>query len=721
MWRSAFRMLNAFLFLLLFVPALIFAQRSTPSLGGQVLDPSGAAVPGLAVTLTAPAGVKIVALTDEQGKYAFRNLAPGTYKLSITLKGFDDFTKPGIVIARGQPQIANAQLTVAVEKQQITVTTDTTKVSVNPSENASALVIKGKDIESLSDDPDELQSELEALAGPSSGPNGGQIYIDGFTGGQLPPKSSIREIRVNQNPFSAQYDALGYGRIEILTKPGTDKLHGQIFAGGNDSSFNTRNPFASQIPAYHSEMFDGNIGGPINSKTSFYVDGQRRNIEDDAIVNAVVLDENFNPTPFVQAVATPQTRTNVSPRIDTQIGNNNTLTVRYQLWENSRTNPNVGQFSLPSVGYSTGETYQSLQLSDAQVISEKAVTEVRFRYGRDTEHQNPLSSLPTISVSGAFTGGGSSAGTSTDASNSYELQDYTSVTMSRHFLKFGARFRDEDDSATSTANFNGVFTFSSINAYQVTQQGLQAGLTPAQIQANGGGASQFTLTSGTPFASVRYFDLEPYVEDDWKARPNLTISGGLRFETQDHIRDHADFAPRVGIAWGLGKGKSTKTVLRAGFGVFYDRFSEGYVLNAYRLNGVNQQQYVVPSPDFFPDIPPVSTLAASLASPTIYQINPNLRTPYTMQGGIGLERQLTKNATVSVTYLNAHGVHQLLTQNINAPDPANPNDARPNPDDVQLVPIRVRRPIQPESDDRQFQYPRLKSFTFRLLYTQLCG
>ncbi len=679
MWRSAFRMLNAFLFLLLFVPALIFAQRSTPSLGGQVLDPSGAAVPGLAVTLTAPAGVKIVALTDEQGKYAFRNLAPGTYKLSITLKGFDDFTKPGIVIARGQPQIANAQLTVAVEKQQITVTTDTTKVSVNPSENASALVIKGKDIESLSDDPDELQSELEALAGPSSGPNGGQIYIDGFTGGQLPPKSSIREIRVNQNPFSAQYDALGYGRIEILTKPGTDKLHGQIFAGGNDSSFNTRNPFASQIPAYHSEMFDGNIGGPINSKTSFYVDGQRRNIEDDAIVNAVVLDENFNPTPFVQAVATPQTRTNVSPRIDTQIGNNNTLTVRYQLWENSRTNPNVGQFSLPSVGYSTGETYQSLQLSDAQVISEKAVTEVRFRYGRDTEHQNPLSSLPTISVSGAFTGGGSSAGTSTDASNSYELQDYTSVTMSRHFLKFGARFRDEDDSATSTANFNGVFTFSSINAYQITQQGLQAGLTPAQIQANGGGASQFTLTSGTPFASVRYFDLEPYVEDDWKARPNLTISGGLRFETQDHIRDHADFAPRVGIAWGLGKGKSTKTVLRAGFGVFYDRFSEGYVLNAYRLNGVNQQQYVVPSPDFFPDIPPVSTLAASLASPTIYQINPNLRTPYTTQGGIGLERQLTKNATVSVTYLNAHGVHQLLTQNINAPDPANPNDARPNP------------------------------------------
>ncbi len=279
----------------------------------------------------------MAAQTDEQGKYAFRNLAPGTYTLTITLKGFKDFVKPGIVIARGQPQVVNAQLSVAMEKQQITVTDETTKVSVNPAENASSLVIKGKDLEALSDDPDELQSELEALAGPSAGPNGGQIYIDGFTGGQLPPKSSIREIRVNQNPFSAQYDTLGYGRIEILTKPGTDKLHGQLFVSGNDSDFNTRNPFATDIPGYHSEMFNGNIGGPLNKKTSFYVDGQRRDIEDDAIVNATILDPNFNPTSLVEAIPTPQTQTNIGPRIDTQIGNNNTLTVRYQLWENNQT------------------------------------------------------------------------------------------------------------------------------------------------------------------------------------------------------------------------------------------------------------------------------------------------------------------------------------------------------------------------------------------------
>ena len=675
MFGNARRILNGFLLALIILPSLVFAQTASPSLRGQVLDPSGAAVPGITVAVAGPTGMKLVAQTDEQGKYAFRNLSPGKYTLTIRLKGFSDFLQAGIIIARGQAQVVNAQLVVALEKQQITVTDEATKINVNPTDNASALVIKGKDLEALSDDPDELQSELEALAGPSAGPNGGQIYIDGFTGGQVPPKSSIREIRVNQNPFSAQYDALGYGRIEILPKPGTDKFHGQVTVTGNDSDFNTRNPFAAQIPGYHSEMFDGNLGGPINKKTSFFIDGQRRDIEDEGIVNAIVLDQTLNQTSLVQAIPTPQTRTSFSPRIDTQIGKNNTLTMRYQLWENSQNNQNVGQFTLPSAAYNSAERWQSFQVSDAQVINEKAVTEIRFRYGRDDEHQNPASSLPSITVLGAFTGGGSIGGAIHDFSNYYEFQNYTSVSLSKHFLKFGARIRDNEESATSTANFNGTFTFQSLNAYEITEKGLQAGLPFAQIQANGGGASQFTLTTGNPLAGVNYVEVEPYVEDDWKARPNLTISGGLRFETQNHIHDHADFAPRIGIAWGLGKGKSTKTVLRAGYGVFYDRFAQNYILNAERFNGIIQQQYIIPSPDFYPDIPSASTLSAT---PTIYQIDPHLRTPYTSQGGIGLERQVTKIATVSVTYLNTHGLHQLITRNINAPDPANPGSARPD-------------------------------------------
>ncbi len=128
-------------------------------------------------------------------------------------------------------------MAIEAAQQQVVVTDEgAPTVSTEAGANASAIVLKGTDLDALSDDPDELSNELTALAGPSAGPNGGQIYIDGFTGGQLPPKSAIREIRINQNPFSAEFDRIGYGRIEILTKPGTDTLHGRVFAG-NDSVF----------------------------------------------------------------------------------------------------------------------------------------------------------------------------------------------------------------------------------------------------------------------------------------------------------------------------------------------------------------------------------------------------------------------------------------------------------------------------------------------------
>ena len=153
------------------------------------------------------------------------------------------FDKSGVALAAGQTLRCDISLTLEVEKEKVEVNASTTQLDVSPQNNANSIVLQGKDLEALSDDPDELSSELQALAGPSAGPNGGQIYIDGFTAGQLPPKASIREIRINQNPFSAEYDKLGYGRIEIFTKPGTDKLHGQLQMLGNASAFNSRNPF----------------------------------------------------------------------------------------------------------------------------------------------------------------------------------------------------------------------------------------------------------------------------------------------------------------------------------------------------------------------------------------------------------------------------------------------------------------------------------------------
>jgi len=163
-----------------------------------------------------------------------------------------------------------------------------------------------------------------ALAGAAAGPNGGQIYIDGFTGGQLPPKSSIREIRINQNPFAAQYDKLGYGRIEILTKPGTDKLHGSFMISGNDSAFNSLNPFVSSEPAYYSTFLMGNVGGALSKTSSWFGSVFRRDNQSNSIINAELLDSSGNPYNYSAAVANPQSRLDFSPRFDFQLGSKNT-------------------------------------------------------------------------------------------------------------------------------------------------------------------------------------------------------------------------------------------------------------------------------------------------------------------------------------------------------------------------------------------------------------
>ncbi|MGA8159604.1 MAG: carboxypeptidase regulatory-like domain-containing protein, partial [Acidobacteriaceae bacterium] len=274
---------------------MLLAQTGQAAGGirGQVTDPTGAVIPNATVVVRDAAGkVAGKATSDNGGVYAIHGLATGRYSVTVTAQGFASYSVPGVVVGSGQLKNLNPALTIAVEKQEVQVQAENTTIGTSPDQNANAVIIKGSDLNSLSDDPDELQNELQALAGPSAGPNGGEIYIDGFTGGQLPPKSSIREIRVNQNPFSAEYDRLGYGRIEIFTKPGTDKIHGQFQIAGNDSVFNSENPLlqGATEPNYYSYFLHGNVGGPINKVSSYFVSVFARNEDNVNVLKA------FDPT-----------------------------------------------------------------------------------------------------------------------------------------------------------------------------------------------------------------------------------------------------------------------------------------------------------------------------------------------------------------------------------------------------------------------------------------
>src|SRR5580704_12485647 len=584
------------IFLVFGLAGVSFAQiTGTGAIHGQVTDPSAAAVVGASIIVTTPDGKSLAAATNRDGVFDLKGLAPGKYTVEVIAKGFALYKNDAVQVTAGQVQQLNVSLIIETEQQQVTVSEQPGAVDVSPTNNAGAIVINGAALDALPDDPDELQTDLTALAGPSAGPNGGQFYIDGFTAGQLPPKSAIREIRINQNPFSAQYDKVGYGRIEIFTKPGTDKWHGGLSVNGNDSALNTRNPFfnsassGTSYPSYYSVQYSGNIGGPLSKKASFFFTEDIRDINDLGIVNAQVVDPTtFAVTPFSAAVPNPKKRYNLGPRLDYALTKNNTQTVRYQYCGNTVNNDNVGGFGLLSQGDNTVATEQTLQVGDTQIFGTKVVNETRFQYLREQSTQTPLSTAPTIIVPLAFDGGGSSGGLINDTTNNYEFQNYTSVQYTKHFLKFGARLRGSTDSNTSTGGFNGTFVFPSVAAYIATLQG-----TPS--------ANQFTVTANpvnttlaaNPFAHVGYVDVGLYVEDDWRVRPNITFSYGLRFESQNNISNHADWAPRLGFAWGIGGGGKTapKTVLRAGFGVFYDRFNSSYVLEEDRLNGIRQAQF----------------------------------------------------------------------------------------------------------------------------------
>jgi hypothetical protein len=640
--------------------SLVNAQ-STGSLRGQVLDPSGAVVPGASVILTQGATVLSVQ-SGKDGVYLFKAVPPGSYVVTVQVSGFATFTKAGIVIAPGQARQLNVPLAIAVQQQDITVTDQNSGVSVNPDENSSALVVKGSDLDALSDDPDELQNELQALAGPAAGPSGGQIYIDGFTGGQIPPKSSIREIRVNQNPFSAEFDKIGYGRIEILTKPGSDKFSGHITSLGNDSAWNTANPLVQQQPSYYLYFIQADVNGPLTKSASYFFSLFHFDRQNQSIIDAVNPEDPS--TNFNQALPNPSSLLVANPRVDFQLGKSNTLSVRDSYVRSVATANGPGQLNLPEQAYNVNNQENAIQVSDTVVVNPRVINETHFQWRRVRNSQVASYFTPTVTVQGAFTTGGSNSGVARDHQDIFELQNYSTATAGSHTIRFGVRLRAYRDANYSTAGSNGNYLFTSIDQYLAQ--------TPAQYHAT---------VIQNPLARAILFDGALFYQDDWRARPNLTMSYGLRFETQNRIRDHADWGPRFSVAWAPGHvGKTPpKTVVRAGYGWFYDRFtvpnsfasSTGtpYLVQAIHQNGINQQSYVINNPDFYnPNAPASSsTLANATSIPSIYNIDPHFHAALSMQGGVGVDQQISKKLMFNVTYLFTRGVHQYLTNNVTAP------------------------------------------------------
>jgi len=671
-----------------------WAQQATGSLRGQISDEFGGVIVGATVTLTDAAGKAKTVISESDGSFQIAGLAPGRYQLRVFATGFALHENAEVEVRAGRNELPAITLGVSLEREEVTVASEGPLSVDNAS--AGAIVLKGKDLEALPEDPDELAAALQALAGPAAGPNGGQITIDGFEGGRIPSRDSIREIRINDNPLSAENDRPGFGGIQILTKPGTDKLRGGFGMTFNDESLNSRNPFlrSPKRPPFQFRQYSGNLSGTIvPKKSSFFVDFNRGETDDNDLINAfaplrpgtTIIDPTAPQVSFNAAVLSPRRNWNFSPRIDYAINGSHTLVGRYHFFRNDDQNLGVSQFSLPERAFDQTFTSHNVQLTETSILNKTTVNETRFQFIRSRSQQTPLSEALAVNVLSFFEAGGSTGGNSFNEITRWEVTNTTTQARGAHSLKFGARLRGIRLSDFSEGNFNGTYTFSSLEDFRR------------------GVASQFSLTRGEPLGEISQMDFGGFVQDDWKLRPNLTLGAGLRYERQTNLGSNFNFAPRVYLAWSPdgGAGRQAKTVIRLGFGIFYDRLGENIALQVERFNGLNQQQFVVTTPlsddeirkaaqaqglsteqidrevaraalartllAGYPAIPSLDLLGAFAQSQATRQLAPDATAPYSYISGLIMTRQLTRTSTLNVFFQTYDSRHVLRSRNINAP------------------------------------------------------
>ncbi len=640
-------------------------------LSGTVSDPSGAKIHHARVHVES-GSLERDTETDFTGGFSLP-LPAGTYRVTIDADGFRSYSTNVTLSDRAGHASLTVRLQVAAKDEEITVPAENA-TSTAAADNGSALVFKGNQLKDFSDDDSTFQQEILAMAG-GEGNKPPEILVNGFSNGRFPPKNTIREIRINQNPYSAEYDSPGFGRVEISTKPGTSQLHGELDSSGTDNVLNAQNPYTTVEPPYYTVNVNGNVSGSFNKRTSFFVSGLVNDLQNNAIVDAI---DPILLTPLSEAVRAPQVTQTYSGRIDHQVTTGNTFTGRYEYNELTFRNSGVGLLVLPSEGLNTTTTTNTLQLTDTQVVGSKIISEAHFQYIRTRLDQSPASGEATVVVQGVLNGGGNPAQSQTDNQDSYELQEFLTVEHGSHFLRIGGRYRGLRDANNTRSGYNGQFTFPDLATYQLALEGE----TPAQIFTNLGETIQYNLTAGQSSAVVFMSDAGVFAEDEWKATRNFTLDYGFRFESQSGIADHVNPAPRVGFAWAAGKTAKRRAlfVLRGGGGIFYDRFASSNILTAVRRqSGTQQAAYFVENPNFFSQYlntpPPAASLGA--VPPTLYNIDPRLRTQYDTIGGVTVERRIGKMGTASVNYIFLKTNHLYLSRNINAPLPGTYNPADP--------------------------------------------
>jgi hypothetical protein len=661
------------------------AQSARP-LTGTVHDPSDAVIVGASVDLFAAGGSSSLAktTTDNSGSFRLDHLTSGSYELHVQGEGFREERVSVTVGSKPSPPL-HITLAVYAASESVTVQTEESaaKVGTDPSDNQSSNTVDRAALDRVPVfDNDYITTLSRFLDDNAIGTNGITLVVNGVeANGPGVTPSAIRDVKINQNPYSALFSRPGRARLEITTKGGTPEFHGSLNFLFRDAVFDARNYFAKVKPPERRLYYEGSLTGPVghSKKTTFLLSMEQDDDDQQANVYA-----RTAPSILVQEnVANPTRHFFGSGRVFHNRSNGDQFWTAYSYEHETTKNQGVGGNVLPEAGSNAHSQEHEINVSYLHVFSPRWLNQLRFLVGYNDRITTSLNANPQIVISGEFTGGGAQADSKRTESH-FDGTDIVSYANGKHELKFGIDIPDiSRRGADDYTNRAGTYTFASFAAYQ-------ANLPSTYLVQTGQGRAVFLEKAVSGF-----------VEGNIRLRPNFSLSLGARYYWQNFFHDvPTNIAPRFGFAY--APSPNSKTVIRGGAGLFYDRSGPRPIADLLHFNGINLVRYIVENPTF-----PVNPSSLVGLPASVVVLDPRTKLPYTVQYSFGLERQLTKKSTLSATYVGSRGVDLFRSIDANAPLPTPPGQSIPNPRPNPS--LGQERQIQPEG----YQKSNALELTFR--------
>lgn len=652
---------SALLVAVLAWPCVLGAVQAQPAGGLQIKvgDQTGRVIPGATVFVEGSDGGQYTPTTPAPGSYAVEGLPPGSYTIRITMDGFAPVTRQATVAA-GRITEVSITLMLAL-KEELSVTE---RVVGRRRDSLTGLTLSGEEIEQLPNNPIELLFRLLDLAGSRGRPGDVAIYVDGFRDfRRLPPKAAIDAILINAEPFAAEFSEPGTRRIEIITKPGSDKAYGEVTSDFNDESLNSREPYAGNKPSLQRRSLSAYVGGPIvPQRWGFYAYAGRWEQSQNAVINATVLDANAEPAHLGSAVAAPRTEANVTVNTNFALSSRVRAKVEYAYDEERARNQGLESgLDLPERALRRTRFVDTGRASVMALLGGSTVLELRAQYAGERKISEAASSAPAVLVLDSFFGGGNQESLYVEhVSERGQVDLKLTWSAGRHTLKAGASLDPVRLKQVSRSDFGGTFIFAA-DVERDPRTGLPilgADLQPIPIspletyrrtilRLPGYGPAVLSRTSGDSGASVRQYHGSAYIQDDWRPSDRFSLSVGVRHQRQTNVSHRTAYAPRLGFAWSPFGGQ---TLIRGGSGFFYSGVDPEIALETRRLDGLRQQRVLVLQPPSFPHVPETFDGALTVRPSRIVQ-SPGLKLPYQWISTIGIERPFGPlNASVSYTF-----------------------------------------------------------------------